>query len=495
MYNKKHFNHRNIFRGIALMLSVLTLSLAVSYLVSAWTEPNLPPPGGNAPAPLNISSTNQSKEGWIGVGGVFAPLYSLDVRDSVGLGGLRTTGGAILNTGGAATGLIVENGNVGIGTSNPQGILQVGQNTLNQVIVNTTAAVGNSIPLLLVDSDSGVGAAVGLNRWFMARGGQSALPGGAYDGGLMWIQYGPQDAPLLVLEDYDNPPRIQFQQVGAGTEVNPDNYAWIGMSGDTSNNFSIMPKTDGNVGIGTTTPQAKLHVAGNNNNNIIIESVSNDQLMNPGLLGKRARGVSLSAPQIVQVDDNLWEVLGMGYDGNSYEESSRILMNVDGAVSDGIVPGRIEFATMRADGVLGISNMIIKNNGNVGIGTSIPDQLLSVNGDASKVGGGAWLTFSDERLKNIGKNYTYGLSEISKLNPVYYKYKEDNPVNLPTSGEYAGLVAQEVQNVIPEAVEENSKGYLMLNGDWINMAMLNSIKELKAENDALRKRIEALENK
>src|SRR3954454_20657647 len=47
----------------------------------------------------------------------------------------------------------------------------------------------------------------------------------------------------------------------------------------------------------------------------------------------------------------------------------------------------------------GVANRftIKKTTGRVGIGTTAPDQLLSVNGDASKVGGGSWQTFSDER--------------------------------------------------------------------------------------------------
>ena len=38
--------------------------------------------------------------------------------------------------------------------------------------------------------------------------------------------------------------------------------------------------------------------------------------------------------------------------------------------------------------------MTIQDNGRVGIGTTSPDQLLSVNGNASKVGGGSWASFS-----------------------------------------------------------------------------------------------------
>jgi hypothetical protein len=48
-------------------------------------------------------------------------------------------------------------------------------------------------------------------------------------------------------------------------------------------------------------------------------------------------------------------------------------------------------------GVLAINQSGINN---VGIGTTTPDNLLTVNGSAGKPGGGSWGTFSDGRFKN-----------------------------------------------------------------------------------------------
>jgi hypothetical protein len=125
----------------------------------------------------------------------------------------------------------------------------------------------------------------------------------------------------------------------------------------------------------------------------------------------------------------------------------------------------------------------------VGIGTNNPaGNMLAVNGQAAKPGGGTWAVYSDRRLKEVNGEYEHGLFEISKLNPVRYRYKEGNELELPTDREHIGLVAQEVQEVIPDAVEENGQGYLMLNSDPIIWSMVNAIKELKAENDALRKK-------
>ena len=57
--------------------------------------------------------------------------------------------------------------------------------------------------------------------------------------------------------------------------------------------------------------------------------------------------------------------------------------------------------------------------------------------------------------------------------------------------EHIGLVAQEVQKAIPEAVTENSKGYLLVNNDPIIWAMLNAIKEQQRQIQQQQKQIGA----
>ena len=94
--------------------------------------------------------------------------------------------------------------------------------------------------------------------------------------------------------------------------------------------------------------------------------------------------------------------------------------------------------------------------GNVGIGTTIPDNLLTVNGTADKPGGGSWGTFSDARLKDVERTFDYGLAELMQLQPIFYRYKQDNPLALPSTESYSGFIAQDVQKVIPEAVELGS---------------------------------------
>jgi hypothetical protein len=127
----------------------------------------------------------------------------------------------------------------------------------------------------------------------------------------------------------------------------------------------------------------------------------------------------------------------------------------------------------------------------VGIGTTSPDDNLTVNGSADKPGGGSWGTYSDGRLKNLNGDFNAGLSEVLKIHPVRYHYKPDNAMGIRDTDEHIGVVAQDVQRVIPEAVTENSKGYLLVNDDPIIWSMLNAIKEQQREIRALKSELRA----
>lgn len=116
---------------------------------------------------------------------------------------------------------------------------------------------------------------------------------------------------------------------------------------------------------------------------------------------------------------------------------------------------------------------------------------LIVNGPAEKPGGGFWgILLSDGRWKDIQSEYLSGLDGVSKIRPVYFKYKEGNPEKLPTDKEYLGVIAQELQVSLPAAVITRPDGFLTIDQDQIFWAMVNSIKQLKTENDDLKQRIE-----
>jgi len=118
------------------------------------------------------------------------------------------------------------------------------------------------------------------------------------------------------------------------------------------------------------------------------------------------------------------------------------------------------------------------------------DRIVIDTVETYKPGGGAWLpSLSDGRFKDIDAEYLPGLEEVSKIRPVKYRYKANNPDHLPSKTVFLGVIAQELQLAMPDAVITRPDGYFTVDLDHINWAVVNAIRQLKAENDALKKRL------
>ena len=226
--------------------------------------------------------------------------------------------------------------------------------------------------------------------------------------------------------DSSTPNLTNATAIGAYADVKANNALVLGSISGVNG-----ATADANVGIGITTPAAKLHL-GSPSNGAATTSL-------------RVEGPSKSGTGAFAASFGGWGDFGID--------------------APGIVNGRF----------------VVKEIGRVGIGTASPDNTLSVNGSADKTGGGSWGTFSDRRLKDLNGNFTSGLNQVLRINPVRYRYKDKNGMDIHDREEHVGLVAQEIQKVIPEAVTENSKGYLLVNNDPIIWAMLNAIKEQQQE--------------
>jgi hypothetical protein len=106
-------------------------------------------------------------------------------------------------------------------------------------------------------------------------------------------------------------------------------------------------------------------------------------------------------------------------------------------------------------------------------------------------GGTTWIAVSDIRLKNIIEPISNACSKCDVLNPVIYSFKNDT-----NNTRRAGLIAQDVIKVQPEAVSINSNDgiYGVAYSDLIPLAFA-AIKELNAKNASLEARLAALEAK
>ena len=104
-------------------------------------------------------------------------------------------------------------------------------------------------------------------------------------------------------------------------------------------------------------------------------------------------------------------------------------------------------------------------------------------------------TISDERLKGNIEVVGNALQKVSELKGVTFEWKKDG-------SESAGLIAQDVEKVLPSAVKEkelpfhadDDQEYKVVDYDQVTALLVEAIKELKEENKQLRADIEALKD-
>ncbi len=124
------------------------------------------------------------------------------------------------------------------------------------------------------------------------------------------------------------------------------------------------------------------------------------------------------------------------------------------------------------------SNTIYKDNqGNISIGNGTTGSLgykLYINGTIKTTG---ITEFSDIRLKYDIKKLLNVLALVKKLEGVTYKWKKDQLSKTEHDIEI-GLIAQEVEKIIPEVVDTDENGYKSIQYSHLVPILIEAIKEL-----------------
>jgi hypothetical protein len=127
-------------------------------------------------------------------------------------------------------------------------------------------------------------------------------------------------------------------------------------------------------------------------------------------------------------------------------------------------------------------------NTNVGIGFSATTTLqakLDVNGS---VRASSYITVSDGTLKEGTKTFNSGLEKILSLRGVQYKFKEINGLTLP-KGPQTGFIAQEVEQVLPDAVVTDGNGLKGVDYNKIIPVLVEAIKEQQGQIEVLKRKL------
>lgn len=175
-------------------------------------------------------------------------------------------------------------------------------------------------------------------------------------------------------------------------------------------------------------------------------------------------------------------------------ESNDYTLQVQSEAQIAIIGQGPEVAGVKGISDIGYGVWGIAQSGYGGFFSSSSSYSLIAAESAAKPGGGSWSVYSDSRIKENIVPYTKGLAEILLIDPVTYEY---NGLAGTTKGKkYTGIIAQEIKEIFPETVniykaklnegDQDKTELYDFNASDLTFALINAIKELKAEIELLK---------
>lgn len=113
---------------------------------------------------------------------------------------------------------------------------------------------------------------------------------------------------------------------------------------------------------------------------------------------------------------------------------------------------------------------------------------IRVEGDIQYTGNLSYQ--SDIRLKENITPLSGAIEKVSSLKGIYFNFKGKSSDNREI-----GVIAQDVEKVLPELVSTNEQGYKSVDYTKLTPVLIEAVKELKAENELLKQRLDALERR
>jgi hypothetical protein len=217
-----------------------------------------------------------------------------------------------------------------------------------------------------------------------------------------------------------------------------------------------------------------------------------------GLTNNTISGVSLGS--------NLAALtIGTGLSGTSYNGSGAVTIANTGVTSNvagtGIgVSGATGAVTITNTGVTaitagtGVSRDTSTGNVTISIGQSVATNAtptfgnLTINGTITATGDITAFFTSDRRHKNSIQTISNAVLKVKQLNGVTWEWNDDVS-EVTKSTPKTGLIAQEVQQVLPQVVIERNDGFLALDYSKMVGLLVEAIKEQQIQIDQLKAQI------
>ena len=260
---------------------------------------------------------------------------------------------------------------------------------------------------------------------------------------------------------------------------------------------------DTRVGVGTSAPGAAVDVDGQDAiPSLRLTRFTAGLAEGVRVQARSARGTR-AAPAPLLAGDNLLFVIAQGFDGNQFTLTDRAFLVAE--ATENWAPTatgtRWNFATTPNGATARVERLVIDHDGEVGIGTADPQSTLHVAGtiraDTLGTAGATGLCrnasnqistcSSSLRYKTDVTSFTSGLGLVDRLQPIAFAWKDDGLRDV-------GFAAEAVASVDSRLVTYDRAGQVEgVKYDRLTTALVNAVKELKERNDALERRLAALE--
>ena len=144
------------------------------------------------------------------------------------------------------------------------------------------------------------------------------------------------------------------------------------------NHKLLWDSTNNKLSINTNVADSHLNIVSEGDNVLDLFRIT-DNNKGAGIRLSKSRGIVGSEEGVIE-DDIIGQFNFRGYGTNGYKQTAKFGAKIDeGTISDSSMPGYLYFSTTPNGASKAVDRMYIRENGNVGIGTSTPTTLLDIN--------------------------------------------------------------------------------------------------------------------